>query len=377
MSMFGSQNWWQGMQGLFGGGGQQQQGPGRIMPSQGYNFQSTIAGPGISFSHDPYGGSPTFSARYFGQQGGGGFMPTYGQTLAGGAMADYERAEQARQRELGMYMGLFGNIQGGMQGAGQMVQDARRAGQQGWQMAEQQAGRMREAAAGGEQYFNMARGQMERALGEARARFDQSIGTLQQSKRDYDFGRRDDTAANVMGIQQQYRNQLDAITRRDDLTDEQKGMMTDELRQSMRQQSSAMAAQADRVARDTMLNLDQSIAQMQAASAQTLGQLGFGVGQTIGQLGMQSAAMRQQAEEAITGFYNNMFQYNNSLLQGAQSTALQYVLSGNQAMASIISAAPFGPTSIFGTLAHMIRSVDERMSNQVSPQMAQMFGRIG
>lgn len=383
MSMFGNQSWWQGLQGLYGGGGGAPniQGQGsRIEPPRSAPHQSTISTVGSTFGFDPFGGSATYTPQYFAhpstQGGQGGFMPTYGQALAGGALADFQRGEQARQQELGMYGGLLGNIMGSMQGAGQMVQDARRAGQQGMQMAQQQAGRMREAAAGGDEYFNMARGQMERALGETRRRFDQSIGTLQQSKRDYDFGRRDDTAANVMGIQQQYRNQIDAITRRDDLTDEQKSMMTDELKQGMRQQSSSMAAQADARARDTMLNLDQSIAQMQASAAQGIGQMGFGVGQSIGQLGMQSAAMRQQAEESITNFYNNMFQYNNSMLQGAQSAALQYVLNGNQAMASIINAAPFGPTSIFGTLAHMIRSVDEQRGSAVSPQMSQMFGRI-
>jgi hypothetical protein len=45
-------------------------------------------------------------------------------------------------------------------------------------------------------------------------------------------------------------------------------------------------------------------------------------------------------------------------------------------MAQIINAAPFGPTSIFGTIAHMIQSVDEDRSNRMSPQMAGMFGRL-
>lgn len=412
--------------------------------------------------------------------------PTYGEILSAGALADFQRGEQARQQELAAYMGLIGNLAGSMRGAGQMVQDVRGAGERNMRMMQDQAERIRQAAEQGEQYydrstgqmlgaygdtqrrmdqsladarrqmmgslgesrsqmlgsFDLSRQQMESALGESkqqmgqaltesRGRFDEGIGTLKQSKSDYDFGRRDDTAANVMGIQQQYKNQIDSIARRDDLTDEQKAMAQDELRQSMRQQSSAMAAQADAQARQTMLSLDQSISQMQAmaaqslgqlgatigqatgqmgigvgqalgqmgigigerlgqmgigvgeslgqmgmGAAQTLGQMGIGIGQTMGQLGLQTSAQRMQAEENITNFYNNLNQYNTSMLQGTQAAALNYTLSGNQAMASIINAAPFGPTSIFGTIAHMIQAVDEDRSNRMGSRMGQMFGRL-
>lgn len=380
MSTFSTGNWLQNLQGLFGQGGQQQgsnwtatQRPTVQFPTQG------ITGAGSSFmSADPFGGSPTYTPRYFQQGVGqqGGFMPTYGQALAGGALADFQRGEQARQQELGMYMGLLGNLMGSMQGAGQMVQDARQAGQQGMQLVQQQAGNIREAANQGREYFDIARGQMERSLGEARSRFDQGIGTLRESRAGFDAGRRDDTATQVMGIQAQYQNEMDNINRRDDLTAEQKQIMTDELKQKMRQQSTSLAAQADAQARQTMLALDQNIASMQAGAAQGLGTLGVGVGQALGQLGMQTAAQRQQAEETIGNFYNNMQQYNTSMLQGAQAAALNYVLQGNQAMASIINASPFGPTSIFGTIAHMIQAVDEDRSRRMSPQMGQIFGGL-
>lgn len=369
MSMFGGNtDWMRGLQSLFAQypqgsswGGQQEPLPSRYAGNWS-SVTSTFA--------DPWGSQQAQQAK---QQAR---IPTYGQALAGGAAADFARGEQARQQELGMYMGLLGNLMGSMQGAGQMVQDVRAAQPKGWQMMQRQAQNMREAANQGAKYFDLAKKQMESALGETRQRFGESIGTLQQSRAGFDVGRRDDTAANVMGIQQQYKNQIDSIARRDDLTDEQKGLMQDELKQSMRQQSSAMAAQADAQARQTMLGLDQNIAQMQAQAAQDIGQLGFGVGQTLGQLGMQSAAQRQQAEENISNFYNNMYQYNTSMLQGAQAAALNYALQGNQTMASIINASPFGPTSIFGTIAHMIQAVDEDRSNPFSPQMARMFGGL-
>lgn len=372
MSMFGGNtNWMQGLQNLFaqypqGSSWGGQQGQQSTLPSE---YGGNWVGITSPFTN-PWGSQQAQQSQ---QQAR---IPTYGQALAGGAAADFARGEQARQQELGMYMGLLGNLMGSMQGAGQMVQDVRAAQPQGWQMMQQQAQNIRQAADKGTEYFDLAKKQMEASLGETRQRFGESIGTLQQSRAGFDAGRRDDTAANVMGIQQQYKNQLDSIARRDDLTDEQKGLMQDELKQSMRQQSSAMAAQADAQARQTMLGLDQNIAQMQAQAAQGIGQMGFGVGQTIGQLGMQSAAQRQQAEENISNFYNNMYQYNTSMLQGAQAAALNYALQGNQAMASIINASPFGPTSIFGTIAHMIQAVDEDRSRQLSPQMAQMFGGL-
>ena len=106
-----------------------------------------------------------------------------------------------------------------------------------------------------------------------------------------------------------------------------------------------------------MAALQGNIAQMQAMSAGQMGQFGIGVGQALGQLGAQTTAMRQQAEEQIGNFYNNMAQFNSSLVQNAQATALQYMLQGNQLAAGIVQNAPFGPVSLFGMFANMARSV--------------------
>jgi hypothetical protein len=255
-------------------------------------------------------------------------------------------------------MQVLGNLFGGMQGAGQMVQDARGAAGQNMGLMDRQAQQMREAADQGNRYFEESQRQMMSGLGEARRRMDEGIGTMQQARAGFDASYRGDTAAEVMGTQQQYKNQLDQIARRDDLTQEQKDMMTGELKQSMRQQSAGIAAQASVRARDTMLALDQNIAQMQSMAGQTLGQFGIGIGQMTGQLGAQQAAMKQQNEQAIAGFYSNMAQFNQNQIQTAQNTALQYMLNGNQLASNIIQNAPFGPISLFGTFANMIRSVD-------------------
>jgi GH24 family phage-related lysozyme (muramidase) len=381
-----SSNWLQGLQGLFGSAQQQNRGatgqdnatnspfvnyrgmptlgPGRDSPQFGYNNPNVVG---------ELRANTLF--RSGAQPGAMGNM-TYGQAMGGALARDYQNAENARQRELGMYQGLFGNIMGSMAGGGQMVQDARRSGEQNMAGLNQQAGNIRQAADQGKGFYDDAVKQMMSGLSEARGRFDQGIGTLQTARSTYDSTRRDDVAGEVFGIQSQYKNQLDSIGRRDDLTPEQKDMMTGELKQSMRQQSSALAAQADAKARDTLLALDQNISQMQSSAGAQLGQFGIGIGQTMGQLGAQVAAQKQQAEEQIGNFYNNMAQFNSSLLQSAQANALQHTLNGNQLAASLVSQMPFGPMSIFETLTRMVSAGDYRRNQQVSPEMGALFGRM-
>ena len=375
MSQFGGNNFMQTLAGLFGQG--QQQGGGGA-PSIG-GWTPTPRPPSYSASPPGYTnpfGEPTYWQRSPEQQGGQ-FAPTYGQALAGALVNDYQRADQARQQEFAAYQGLLGNLFGSMQGAGQMVQDARQMGQQGMGLMDRQAQAMRGAADQGNRYFDMARSQMESSLGEARQRMDEGIKTMKDARAGYDANFRGDTAAEVMGIQSQYKNQLDQIARRDDLTPEQKDMMTSELKQGMRQQSAGLAAQASARARDSLMAIDQNIAQMQSMVGGQLGQFGIGVGQTIGQLGAQQAGMQQQNEQAIAGFYNNMAQFNSSLYQNAQASALQYVLNGNQLAANIIGNQPFGPLSMFETL---VRAVDVSGANRrdyMSPGMSNLFGSIG
>lgn len=377
MSSFGGNNWWQSLQGLFGGNqGQGPRGPAGGAANTGWvNWQGmpTLGSPYF----DPNKPSELRSRTIYraGEQPGGGM--TYGQALVGALGKDYANAEAARQKELAMYQGLFGNLMNSMQGAGQMVGDARQMGQQNMQMMQGQADAIRRAAGEGQRYYDDAQRQMMSGLAEARRRMDQGIGTLQAARSSYDATNRSDTAGEVFGIQSQYKNQLDQISRRDDLTQEQKDMMTNEVKQGMHQHSSALAAQADAKARDTLLALDQNIAQMQSSTGAQLGQFGIGIGQTLGQLGLQVSAQKQQAEEQIGSFYNNMAQFNSSMIQSAQANALQYVLNGNQAAANLINAMPLGPMSIFETLTRMVSAGDFRRNQQVSPEMGALFGRLG
>ena len=320
---------------------------------------------------------PTFlEERTVGMGGGSNRGPTYGQAIAGAVGQDYQNAEAARQRELGMLLGVAGQVQGSNQGAGQMVQDARAAGPQGMNLMQQQAAMMRQTGQDAEDYYRQAAGTMKGSFDEARGRLDQGIGTLQDSRANYDSTNRSDTAGMVFGIQQQYQDQTNQINMRDDLTQEQKSMLTDNLKMSMHQQSSAMAGQADANARNALASMDQGIAQMQSTGGLQLGGMGIGMGQALGSLGAGVAAHKQQNEQQITNFYNNMHQFSSSMVQSAQANALQHMLQGNQLAANLINQMPLGPMSIAETIARMVQAADERRSNTVSPGMGNLFGSI-
>jgi hypothetical protein len=371
-------NFMQQLQGLFGGQQQGQNNFGAQFANTGFtNYQGTPTLPSSSQAARMGGQGTTLEQRTINPSGfGGGNAPTYGQAIAGAIGQDYQNAEGARQRELEMLSGLYGQLQGTNQGAGQMVQDARAAGSQGMNLMQQQADMMRQTGDDAERYYREAAGTMRGSFDEARGRLDQGIGTLQESRANYDSTNRSDTAGMVFGIQQQYQQQLNQINMRDDLTPEQKGMMTDELKSGMRNQSSAMAGQADANARNALAAMDQGIAQMQSSGGLQLGSMGIGMGQAMGALGAGVAAHKQQNEQQITNFYNNMHQFSSSLVQGAQASALQHMLQGNQLAANLIGQMPLGPMSFAETIARMVQATDERRGNVVSPGMGNLFGSM-
>lgn len=372
-------NWYQGLQGLLNGFQQNQSNnSGAQFANTGFsNYQGIPTLPSSSQAARMGGQGTTLEQRTVMPGGQGGAKPpTYGQLMAGGVAQDYQGAQDARARELGLLGGLYGQVQGSNQGAGQMVQDARGAGVRGMSLMEQQADMMRQTGTDAERYYREAAGTMKGSFDEARGRLDQGIGTLQDSRANYDSTNRSDTAGMVFGIQQQYQDQTNQINMRDDLTQEQKSMLTDNLKMSMHQQSSAMAGQADANARNALAQMDQGIAQMQSSGGLQLGSMGIGMGQALGSLGAGVAAHKQQNEQQITNFYNNMHQFSSSMVQSAQANALQHMLQGNQLAANLINQMPLGPVSFAETLARMAQAADVRRSDTVSPGMSNLFGSM-
>lgn len=371
-------NFMQQLQGLFSGQQQGQNNFGAQFANTRFtNYQGTPTLPSSSQAARMGGQGTTLEQRTINPSGfGGGNAPTYGQAIAGAIGQDYQNAEAARQRELGMLLGIAGQVQGSNAGAGQMVQDARAAGSQGMNLMQQQADMMRQTGDDAERYYREAAGTMKGSFDEARGRLDQGIGTLQESRANYDSTNRSDTAGMVFGIQQQYQDQMNQIEMRDDITQEQKSMLTDNLKMSMRNQSSAMAGQADANARNALASMDQGIAQMQSSGGLQLGSMGIGMGQAMGALGAGVAAHKQQNEQQITNFYNNMHQFSSSLVQGAQASALQHMLQGNQLAANLVTQMPLGPMSFAETIARMVQAADVRRSGTVTPGMGNLFGSM-
>ena len=203
-------NFMQQLQGLFSGQRQGQNNFGAQFANTGFtNYQGIPTLPSSSQAARMGGQGTTLEQRTTMPGSMGGVRPpTYGQAIAGAIGQDYQNAEGARQRELEMLTGLFGQLQGTNQGAGQMVQDARAAGSQGMNLMQQQADMMRQTGDDAERYYREAAGTMRGSFDEARGRLDQGIGTLQESRANYDSTNRSDTAGMVFGIQQQYQQQM-------------------------------------------------------------------------------------------------------------------------------------------------------------------------
>ena len=391
MSTFNSSSdWMQALQGLMSGqgggmpsnamGGQSRTWDGgwyRANPRETMRWSPTGGQVNMNQGIDSLGGS--YDVQHWnnaGSQGGRGQNPTPGQALMAALGTDYQRTEAARQQELGMYKGLFDQLFGSMRGAGQMVQDAQGMAGQNMFGMQQQADRMRQAGEEGDKYYGNASGKISRGINEARGKFDESIQTAKDSKAAFDAGWMGDAASNRAGLQADYMNRESAIKNNDSLTEEQKGMMLDQLRQDKSMQASQIQASATSKARDTLISMDQNISQLQAMAGSTLGQLGVAGGQAIGSLGLQNAAQKQQIEAQIGSFYNNMAQFNSQLVNASQSSALQYVMNGLQMGAQLINAMPLGPLSVFTPMAQAITAGDLNRNRPMNNTTMGLFGRF-
>lgn len=387
-------NWLQGLQGLFGGGqqGQQAHTGGFTHPQSHPSIpgQFSYAGPSSSQAFGPGGHTvpvlgSQYEPRYFSgqtgmritpgapsQQAGGGF-PTYGQLIAGGLQRDFQASEQARQQELGMLQGLFGQLQGQRQGFGQMVQQAQGAGQQGMELMFQQGQNVNRAGEQGMDFVQQAQRESQRGLQEAQRQMQSGVDTMRRAISDMDFFRKDTVASGVMGVQQQFRNQMDAINRRDDLTPEQKSMMQDELRMGMQRESASLASQADQQAAQARAQMQSNLASLESTMGAQWGALTTQTAQGMGALGLQASAMNQQAQQQMGQLYGNMFQFNQSMLQSAMASALDMEMRGNALGAQLVQMMPMGPMSIAEMLVRQVTSLEADRSARVDPRIMSLF----
>jgi hypothetical protein len=305
---------------------------------------------------------------------GGAGGPTYGQMMQYGLMQDFGAAEQARQQELGLYGGLFGNLQRAL-GQNQSMLGAVGSGiNQYRQDIDRSAGAMRGMFEAGQADYDKAMGMLGKASQTAGSYFGKAIKTMEGAIADHDFFRKDTVAANVLGLQNQFQNQMNAITSNANLTDEQRSMMQDELRMNMQQQTAGLAAQSDQAAAESLLGAKNALAQLQGAAGSTIGGLQAQTGAAMGSLAMARTGMGVEMESNIGNLYSSMNQFSTSIMQSAMATAFQNQLQGNMAMASIIQQAPLGPVSFAEMLARMTQASDARPGDMISPYLANLLG---
>ena len=381
----GGHNRFAGFSQMFGGGGGGAMYGGSQMghnPSlTGYFNPATgnpAYAPSASFGgggFNPYGSIASMNPQRVQQVGSGGQGgPTYGQMMQYGLMQDFGAAEQARQQELGLYGGLFGNLQRGLAQNQAMLGSVGSGINQYRGDLDRSADAMRGMFQAGQADYDKAMGMIAKAPGAAGSYYGKAIKTMEDAIAEHKFDRNDTIAANVLGLQNQYQNQMNAITSNSSLTDEQRSMMQDELRMNMQQNTAGLVSQADQAAAESLLGAKNALAQLQGAAGSTIGGLQAQAGAAMGSLAMARTGMGVEMESNIGNLYSSMNQFSMSILQSATASAFQNQLQGNMAMASIIQQAPLGPVSFAEMLARMTQASDARPGDMISPYLANLLG---
>jgi len=380
----GGQNPFAGFSQMFGGGGGGAPYGGSQMRHTGLAggyFNPATGGPtyapSASFGmggFNPYGSHASMNAQRVQQGGGGQAMPTYGDLMQYGLMRDFGAAEGARQQELGLYGGLFGNLQRAMGQNNAMLGAVGSGINQYRGDVDRAAGAMRGMFEAGSKDYGKAMGMLAGAPGAVGSMFNKAIETVQAAIKDHNFFREDTVAANVLAMQSQFQNQINAIDNNASLTDEQRAMMRDELRMGMQQQTAGLVAQADQAAAESLLGAKNALAQLQGAAGTAKGSVMAQAGAAMGSLAMARTGMGVEMESNIGNLYSSMNQFGMGLMQSAMATAFQNQLQGNMAMASIIQQAPLGPVSLAEMLARMTQAGGYRPGDVASPYLMNLIG---
>jgi hypothetical protein len=333
------------------GQGQQPQGQQNDFMSQLRQYMQQM--PQQQQQQQPQGGQPGQQmSQMFGMGGGqhpGGVAA--GDFLAEAFARDYANQAAARQ-QMGNTMGGFLEGIRGIPAMGMMGVDmARQAGQQGMNVAREGMERMTKEAGAAKDVANQARKDVQGATGVM-------AGAIKQQE----FFRKDTVASGVNGIQSQFQSAKEQIMSNPNLSDEDKQVEMDKLNNTMRQQTSAYAAQADAQAADSLLQAKNALAGLKMQ----------GAGLTSG-VGMQAAGMGMQAAQAGYQLMNAQSQFASSLAQSAMAQAINANLSGNTVGAQIAMNMPLGAPNIADTILAMMNAQGMRPGTETTGLFA---GRI-
>jgi hypothetical protein len=307
----------------------------------------------------PQGGQPgQQTSQMFGTRGGqqnrGGVAA--GDFLAEAFARDYANQAGARQ-QMGNTMGGFLEGLRGIPAMGMMGVDmARQSGQQGMDIAREGMDRMMKEAGAAKGVASQARKDVQGAT-----------GTMARAIEEQDFFRKDTVAGGVNGIQSQFDEAKKKVMSDQNLSDDDKQIEMDKINNTMRQQTSAYAAQADAQAADSLLQAKNALSGLRMQ----------GAGLTSG-VGMQAAGMGMQAAQAGYQLMNAQSQFAASLAQSAMAQAINANLSGNTAGAQIAMQMPLGAPNIADTILAMMNAQGMRPGSETTgPFAGRMAGLVG
>lgn len=303
----------------------------------------------------PQGGQPgQQTSQMFGMRGGqqsrGGVAA--GDFLAEAFARDYANQAGARQ-QMGNTMGGFLEGLRGIPAMGMMGVDmARQSGQQGMDIAREGMDRMMKEAGAAKGVASQARKDVQGAT-----------GTMARAIEEQDFFRKDTVAGGVNGIQSQFDEAKKKVMSDPNLSDDDKQVEMDKINNTMRQQTSAYAAQADAQAADSLLQAKNALAGLKMQGA--------GLTSSVG---MQAAGMGMQAAQAGYQLMSAQSQFAASLGQSAIAQAMNANQNGNIAGAQIAMNMPLGAPNMADTILAMMNAQGMQPGTETTGPFA---GRVG
>lgn len=324
----------------------------------------------------------TPSFRPSGRYGRGSNLPTggvhSGDFVAEAHMADYENQARAREQQRQTLEGYMQNLRG-VDALGQYgMQQADRAGQQGMQIGRQGLEALMNQGKDATKVYQQTRGDVARSMALAKGEMQKGIDTMMGAIKDHDFFRKDTVSGGVNAIQSQFQSAREQITSNPNLSPEDKQAELQNLDNTMRQQTSMYASQADSQAAESMLGAKNALSQMQANMGSVLGGLGMQGAGLSSSAGMQAAGLNQQALQAGYNLMASQNQFMASLGQSATAQAIQARLNGNMAGAQLAEMRPLGAPNMVDTIlgAQMAQGMrpGDRVTGQFAGRMGQMMG---
>jgi hypothetical protein len=291
-------------------------------------------------------------------------------------MRDYENLARAREEQrqtMERYMqGLRGMDTLGAMGMGQAQLGAQQANQMGQQGLDALVNQGKDA----DKVYQQTRADTRRSVGLAKGEMQKGIDTMQGAIKDQDFFRKDTVSGGVNAIQSQFQSAREQINSNPNLSPEDKQAELRNLDNTMRQQTSAYASQADSQAAESLLQAKNALSGMQLNMGSTLGGLSMQGAGISSNAGMQAAGMNQQALQSGYQLAAAQSQYANSLIQSSIAQAMQARLQGNMAGAQLAQMRPLGAPNLVDSIIGSVLAQGMKPGDRVTGQFGSRTGEV-